>query len=316
VLRLEVWDFNSVRHDKFMGLADFKLSDLVEGEETQTELPLKEHEGKHKKETVSGTITIKATLKQDYHKQRAERAAKLEHDAELKRQEEELATKKQQEEDEKLISQVHLSHEGAMGLVRAFHKSAKEDTITRASLKSVFEGLDSLSQDAIIAQVGEPDTLFDFLDLNHDGELDLREVLFGISTLAMGSFDEKADLVFQTMDIDGNGIVSQAEFERHFQRINNSVRNYLKKGISEVVYRSYGVKLQNKDLDDLTDILMEQVKGVLNADKMKNAALTRERWREIVKEIPDAAELLICPQVTVKKMGPDLIDRVAALCKS
>jgi len=178
VLRLEVWDFNSVRHDKFMGLADFKLSDLVEGEETQTELPLKEHEGKHKKETVSGTITIKATLKQDYHKQRAERAAKLEHDAELKRQEEELATKKQQEEDEKLISQVHLSHEGAMGLVRAFHKSAKEDTITRASLKSVFEGLDSLSQDAIIAQVGEPDTLFDFLDLNHDGERACISLLF------------------------------------------------------------------------------------------------------------------------------------------
>jgi len=57
------------------------------------------------------------------------------------------------------------------------------------------------------------------------------------------------------------------------------VRNYLKKGISEVVYRSYGVKLQNKDLDDLTDILMEQVKGVLNADKMKNAALTRVRFR-------------------------------------
>jgi len=313
VLRLEVWDFKKLRHDKFMGQADLKLSDLTEGQETQLELPLKEDESKDKKAKVSGTITITATLEHDYHRHRAELKAKLKQAAELHRQEEELAAKKKQEEDEMLISQVRLTHESAQDLVRAFHQAAQRNSVSRSSFKTVFAALDSPIQDAIKGQISELDVLFDFLDQDHTGELDLHELLFGISTLTLGSFDEKAELLFHAMDIDGSGTLNRAEVEGHFLKLNKAMRNYLMKGINEMYYRRTHNNLPEQDLNHMTNALMINVQEVLKADSVFPAgveAITLDDWRKLIKAAPQQVEWLVSPEVCVRSLGPNIIAEV------
>eukprot|EP00727_Mastigamoeba_balamuthi_P011623 m51a1_g7083 putative calcium-binding protein (260) ;mRNA; r:10162-11479 len=61
------------------------------------------------------------------------------------------------------------------------------------------------------------DRLFDLLDTNRDGVLDLAEFVTGLSLLCKGSIDEKLELCFKAYDIDGNGSISRDELTLMFK---------------------------------------------------------------------------------------------------
>jgi len=61
------------------------------------------------------------------------------------------------------------------------------------------------------------DRLFDLLDTNRDGVVDLGEFVCGLSLLCKGSVEEKLELSFKAYDIDGNGYISKDELSQMFK---------------------------------------------------------------------------------------------------
>jgi len=60
--------------------------------------------------------------------------------------------------------------------------------------------------------------LFQLLDTNQDGSVDLQEFVCGLSLLCKGSVEEKLEFSFKAYDIDGNGFISKDELAQMFKR--------------------------------------------------------------------------------------------------
>jgi len=200
VLRLEVWDFHNIRRDKFLGLADAPLGPLEENAETELELELKEHEGKHKKETVSGTLKLRVMLTANYNAQRLNIQERTEAEAEHRRQREEELARQQRELEEKLISSVRMDHAAAEALVQSFMNATKNQSsgclvggggggggaLTRSSFEWVWKDLHPKIKQIISEQIANPNDLFDCLDINHDGQRMLFRVCDGWTVVMDG----------------------------------------------------------------------------------------------------------------------------------
>jgi len=61
------------------------------------------------------------------------------------------------------------------------------------------------------------DRLFDLLDVNNDGVVDLSEFICGLSILCKGTPEEKLKLSFKAYDLDGNGFISEEELTSMFK---------------------------------------------------------------------------------------------------
>jgi len=61
------------------------------------------------------------------------------------------------------------------------------------------------------------DRLFELLDVNNDGVVDLSEFICGLSILCKGTPEEKLKLSFKAYDLDGNGFISEEELTSMFK---------------------------------------------------------------------------------------------------
>jgi len=61
------------------------------------------------------------------------------------------------------------------------------------------------------------DRLFEMLDLNKDGVVDLQEFISGLSFLCKGTVEEKLELSFKAYDLDGNGYITKSELGTMFK---------------------------------------------------------------------------------------------------
>lgn len=316
-LRLEVWDYNSIMRDKFMGQAELSLvpgDKLEEGVEIEVELPLGQREGKSK-ETVSGTIKIKAKLASDYHRQRAERD-----EAEAKKAQED------KEKEEKLIEQVRLSHSSAEALIAAFKRRASSSSggINRYDFSTVYDSLDSASRAAIAKHVAGSDALFECLDLNHDGSLDLEEVLFGLSTLATGSLDDKAELVFKAMDLDNSGFLDKEEVKKQSEKLFKAFCAFTKQAVNDIIYKKYHRTFPDYQLQPIMDSLSAPLKEKLTVDGVftifqrgdtdNDGQLSLDEWRALVKS-DEFAQWLVSPETYVAKVKAEVGPKLEALAR-
>jgi Ca2+-binding EF-hand superfamily protein len=55
------------------------------------------------------------------------------------------------------------------------------------------------------------DRLIDAFDIDHDGQIDFHEFVFGMDKMVSGSLDEKLELLFSVYDLNGDGDISIAE---------------------------------------------------------------------------------------------------------
>ncbi|EGC30631.1 hypothetical protein DICPUDRAFT_58183 [Dictyostelium purpureum] len=82
------------------------------------------------------------------------------------------------------------------------------------------DGLSKLEQCGLKNLDNTPfgDRLFDLLDTNKDGSVDLQEFISGLSILCKGSVEEKLELSFKAYDLDGNGYITKSELSQMFQQ--------------------------------------------------------------------------------------------------
>jgi len=69
--------------------------------------------------------------------------------------------------------------------------------------------------------------LFHLFDTNHDEKVSLQELVLGVSFFTSGSFQEKATLLFKSIDINGDGVLQRKEIETSLNILLNSIKSIL-----------------------------------------------------------------------------------------
>eukprot|EP01103_Thecamoeba_quadrilineata_P006389 TRINITY_DN16114_c0_g1_i1.p1 TRINITY_DN16114_c0_g1~~TRINITY_DN16114_c0_g1_i1.p1 ORF type:complete len:229 (+),score=49.69 TRINITY_DN16114_c0_g1_i1:39-725(+) len=99
-------------------------------------------------------------------------------------------------------------------LFATFNDVAVKGNVDKASFKQALKILEKeglKSEDPVFV-----DRLFEVLDLNGDGVLDINEFVTGLGLLCKGSIDDKLKLSFQAYDLDGNGFITKDELTHMF----------------------------------------------------------------------------------------------------
>eukprot|EP00753_Platysulcus_tardus_P016353 PLAT5629.1.p1 GENE.PLAT5629.1~~PLAT5629.1.p1 ORF type:complete len:358 (+),score=82.10 PLAT5629.1:47-1120(+) len=66
-------------------------------------------------------------------------------------------------------------------------------------------------------QFGEKNGVSDMVDADHSGQVDMGEFIGAMSLLKYGGFEEKCMFAFNLFDLDGNGLLEQAELEERLE---------------------------------------------------------------------------------------------------
>jgi len=135
--------------------------------------------------------------------------------------------------------------------------------------------------------------LFDVLDKNKDGLLDLQEFFLGMSLLCHGSDEAKIDLTFKVFDRDGNGFITQDELKEMYITTYQALMNTLRTTLTppEFVENAEANKFQDKLIHDLQKkfegIMQGVAKNIMREmDKSDNGKLTKEEFKEFVLANP------------------------------
>jgi len=62
------------------------------------------------------------------------------------------------------------------------------------------------------------DNLWQLFDTNHDNKLQFDECVSGLSVLSKGDFKQKASLVFDSIDLNGDGFLTHDELKKSTQQ--------------------------------------------------------------------------------------------------
>ena len=95
--------------------------------------------------------------------------------------------------------------------------AGENGVLTRAEFFSAFDELvdpSRLAQQDVDKLRLVLHTLYNVMDTNHDGVLDVREVAAGLAMLCGGEREDKARQAFELYDYNGDGTVSEAELVR------------------------------------------------------------------------------------------------------
>jgi len=301
LLLLEVWGHNSVRNEKFLGHILIPVSKMAEDVDNNLDEKLRKHLGKYKDEPVSGRIQVNVRLLNNYFLQRCKlfKEAKDE-DSSIKEQEAQLAKR------------ATLGHETTEAIIKAFRERTglrSGASITRKVFVKLLESLDEGLQKAIEAQVPEPDILFDMLDVHHDNRLDLEEVVLGLSTMASGSLEEKASLVFMAMDTDGSGTLNREELKEQYKNMLACMKKHVKREVVDWVWRNKHIDLGWKNAEKLAK---GAVKGMSQAITLEvllpesETELDLNTWKKLVLE-KKGAKYLVSPELFIEDNGPELL---------
>eukprot|EP00009_Paramoeba_aestuarina_P008155 CAMPEP_0201519918 /NCGR_PEP_ID=MMETSP0161_2-20130828/10351_1 /ASSEMBLY_ACC=CAM_ASM_000251 /TAXON_ID=180227 /ORGANISM="Neoparamoeba aestuarina, Strain SoJaBio B1-5/56/2" /LENGTH=156 /DNA_ID=CAMNT_0047918107 /DNA_START=159 /DNA_END=626 /DNA_ORIENTATION=+ len=121
-----------------------------------------------------------------------------------------------QNDIKQLQQQTNFQEVEVQTLYSVFTKQAVDGAVDRDRFK---ESLSMLETAGLKDLKNSPfaDRLFDLLDSNGDGVVDLSEFITGLSMVCKGSMEEKLLLSFKAYDQDGNGFIDEAEMTALFK---------------------------------------------------------------------------------------------------
>jgi Ca2+-binding EF-hand superfamily protein len=226
-----------------------------------------------------------------------------------------------------LAAQCHLPPEQVKQLVKAFQKKNKKGKpINRDVFMHVLSKLDySLrAKSPLLVNHENLDVLFSMLDVNHDGALDVSEVVLGLSILAMGSLEEKAELVFKAMDLDNNGTLNRAEVAKQFDKLLAVFQKEMTGEIMRVLYEKYRSVPSKTTIDAVMTPALAPVREMFatqgiafvfqDVDTDKDDQISLVEWKAAVEK-NEMVQWLICPERYVEKVKGETVSKFAAILK-
>lgn len=227
-----------------------------------------------------------------------------------------------------LAAQCHLSPDQVKHLVKAFQKKNKKGKpINKEVFMHVLGKLDySLrAKSPLLVNHENLDILYSTLDVNHDGTLDVSEVVLGLSILAMGTLEEKAELVFKAMDLDGNGTLSRAEVEKQFDKLLAVFQKEMTGEIMRVLYEKYRSVPSKTTIEAVMTPALEPVRQMFttqgidfvfkDVDTNRDDQISLAEWKAAV-ENNEMVQWLICPERYVDKVKGETVAKFAAILKA
>eukprot|EP01100_Stratorugosa_tubuloviscum_P011367 TRINITY_DN506_c1_g1_i2.p1 TRINITY_DN506_c1_g1~~TRINITY_DN506_c1_g1_i2.p1 ORF type:complete len:226 (-),score=111.43 TRINITY_DN506_c1_g1_i2:144-821(-) len=124
----------------------------------------------------------------------------------------------QQEDVARFANETNIENVEASKLYDAFRKIAANGRVDRFGF---LQGLGYLEEAGLknIKDTPFGERLFQMLDVNGDGSLDLQEFVGGLSLLCKGSMEEKLAISFKIYDLDGNGYITHSELVQMFKSV-------------------------------------------------------------------------------------------------
>lgn len=234
-----------------------------------------------------------------------------------------------------VLAECKLPPERVKQIVQAFHKkNRKGKPIDRPTFESILvrtfdvkrvthtEGSLLRFSDTATKRVAHLKVLFDIMDTNHDGQLDLAEVVLGLSILSEGTLGEKAVLVFHGMDRDCDGLLSREEVALQSKNLYRIVKVEIR-AMMVRSYHAHYVRVHDVSaLDDQLDVLMQPLKDQLMrqgtdhvfevADTNKDGSISLKEWTTAVAK-DEWMQWLVCPEMYWAQTKAGLAPQLAAL---
>jgi len=195
---------------------------------------------------------------------------------------------------EEYAEKTHLSSEELKFIVEAFYKhgNKKGDEITREKYQKVMSEVSKKFPNGNFTTEGS-EFCFDYFDANHTGKVDLLELIQGVSVVARGTTQEKAEQVFRTIDYDDDGYITVDELKKYIDGIlalskKVNLQQFEKETfLGRSIVR--GVLLQ-KEAGIKADLFEE----IFQCDKNADRQISLEEWTQAV-ETNEAIRKLLDP---------------------
>jgi len=189
-----------------------------------------------------------------------------------------------EDEMSKLQEQTGFKQVEIKKVLAAFQKQAKNGEINKEGFRKVLAslkefGVKDFSSDPFV------DDLFDVVDKNKSGLVDVEELVTGISLICKGTAEEKVDLMFKLWDTNHNGVIDKDEFKNMlFKCYQTSFRALLS---SDPVLRKL---YTNETLDaQIVEPLAIQIANQLfpQIDKDNSGEIDKKEFTEAFKQLAD-----------------------------
>jgi neuronal calcium sensor len=130
------------------------------------------------------------------------------------------------------------------------------------------------------------DRLFELLDKDNSGTIDVSEFLSGMAVVVRGSTEEKLWLTFRAYDLDGDGYISQSELVTLFKQAWLNGLNTLM--ASEEMQGDETTDEAERDIDEFSTELAEKFakQAFLRLDKNQDGKLSFDEFKEFAAQDP------------------------------
>ncbi|KAJ6240077.1 calcium binding protein [Anaeramoeba flamelloides] len=141
-------------------------------------------------------------------------------------------------------------------------------------------------------------SLLNALDLDNNGTVEWKELISGISILSSDSMDEKAKLLFDVWDADGNGVLDRDEIKQMFVSMFTLAATLSICDKFEQVKQNVGEEFNREDFETRKQIRMSlKIKGDLEeavddffkkVDTDKNGSISLDEFKNYCKTEPQS----------------------------
>lgn len=104
---------------------------------------------------------------------------------------------------ESLCKGTHFDKDEVSILLAMFEANAKNEKMDRTKFRDILYKHFELTEDILM------DRVFKVFDEDNDGNLNMKEWVFGLSKFLRGTFKEQIDFCFKVYDLNGNGYISR-----------------------------------------------------------------------------------------------------------